>query len=950
MKRSNKPAQGKRTQVDAQGKRTSMVPPAASQAKTAKQAANKLHQADRLCTLSDIARLVLCLMVSALGFYLIGWIIFQVYHPNTAPLLEEAKTLLPDYMLNSVKPEPHEDLLYNLGLLYFPLSLLGLYHLFSLKSVQKLWNKPWVSTALIYIFLTALGFLAYWVLRQSNPFLGEKYSPTDFHANVFKVYFAPWLMAQKPVMYVWITLVTAAVFYILSRLNDKVYKLTDLILGMGVNVLVIWLLMVVFQMNHYAFPDAWQGQYDFNSVYYSMTQTMAGSPVLIDGVSNTYGGYPLFLVPVFKFIEFNISNFTLVMGSLLVMCVVGWAVFLNRFTRSRLIAACGLTLLLFFGYLTAYLHDHLLNSHSFDSYFANAPIRWVAPTLALVFAVLYNSSRKVVKAIGYYGGALILPLGIVWSPDSGLISCLAFLMFLMFRDFWKDDLQSASPTMPQAAEAATAKSGFLSRVAWPTLLLHLAVWVGGLLVSLGGLALGLRLAYHAWPEYGLLFRTALIFGKLGFFTMPMQLYHPWMLVVLFYGLGLVYSLSVFYRGKNTAQASAVFLLSILGCGLFAYFKSRSYHSNLMQPAFYAVMIGVILTDQLYWQVRTKKLRALYLPCLIGLVAVVCALPESMAARKPLQDLTRAYHGNTPPEDKARIYDNKAFIQKCTRKTPKVWVLTSNKYQSFYFDRPLLQSAFNPGFLDLNTLEDYRHALQVLRDSNHTVFLDGYAFYYSQWSDFRALLAARYVPDTQALQPNKSYFTALNPRGYKVPSTPVLKRSGETALFYRKYADDSAGYALRMQDAAGNPLVLPQTGFSVEAVFHTGKQHYSRSSLFSQYTDTSGIGMFHINEEGQNNLFGLACGHTQRLFYMPENTWVYVVFNFLPGAVDLYVNAQYYGRILLDAPYRQGSDRFYIGTHQNNNPYFGAISEFAIHHRLKTDPEVHNTYERFLKEK
>ena len=259
----------------------------------------------------------------------------------------------------------------------------------------------------------------------------------------------------------------------------------------------------------------------------------------------------------------------------------------------------------------------------------------------------------------------------------------------------------------------------------------------------------------------------------------------------------------------------------------------------------------------------------------------------------------------------------------------------------------MRSAFNPGFLDLNTLADYGRAKQTLRDSNFTVFLDGNAFYYSQWQDLRALLAARYAVDTQRRQIDELPFSALNPRPYRMPDKEILSRADELPVLYRKYTDDAAGYEHRIADASGLPLSLNagQT-FSVELLFFATPQHYSRGTVFSQYTDTTGFGLFNVNEEDYTNLYGIACGVTQRLFQIPAPAWNYIVFNFLPNAIDLYVNTNYYGRIPLDEPYRPGSDLFYIGAQNGESFYIGGISEIAIYNRLQTEAGMVANFERF----
>lgn len=878
-------------------------------------------------TLAETARLLLSVLLSVLGFWGIAWTCHYFYHPDIATLIEESKTLLPSHLIDSVKPEPLESLLYNLALLYFPLSLLGLYALFTHRKVGMWLTKPLVSTICIYAVCVVLLCVGGFTLCQPNPFAGSNFTSTDLYDTNFKVFFAPLLIVQKPLLYLIFTAIILGLFFFLTRLKPTAYKWADRSLGLIIGLWALWILSVVFRMHNYSFPETWQCQYDFNSVYYSQTQTMAGQPVLIHGVSNTYGGYPLFLTPIFKLIGLDVAKFTLVMSLLIVGAVLCWSLFLNRFGHSRILMAAGLVTLVFFGYLSSYLFDDLLNKNTFDSYFANAPIRWVSPAFALLAAALYGGRNLKVRRVVYYAAALFLPLGIIWCPDFGLISWFAFLLFLLYQDFWQ-----SSESRP--------------RIAWKTELCHILVWFGGLLVAFGVFALITRLAYGAWIDYRLLFRTAAVFGKIGFFTLPMQACHPWILVGLMFCIGLCYSLSAFYRHRITSQSAAIFLLSILGCGIFVYFKARSYHSNLFQPGLYAIMLGVLFTDLLWRQVREKGLRMLWFPCAIGLILTCFSVPESIGAVKSLKKLAQPHHGFTASPDRARIAANKTFIRRCPQKTEKVWMLTSNKYQSLYLDKPLIKSAFNPGFLDLNMLEDFERALNTMRDSSFTAFLDGGAFYYHYWRDLRSMLAARYCIDIQQRQADKSFISALNPRQAKIPETPVLVRSGEKSLLYRKYTDTPEGYNLRVQDGKGIPLELDKEIFSVEAIFRTSPQHYASSAVFNQYTGSKGFGFFHINEDANPGLFVFVCEAYQQSMQLPMQAWYYIVLNFYPQYVDLYLNGRLSGRMPLRAPYQPALDEFFIGDYQGNALYFGAISEIAVYGRLKTADEINKTMERF----
>ena len=123
------------------------VPPSAP-----KPAAPQLlpNPAERQHILAETARLLCCVLLSALGFYGIALLCHRFYHPDLEPLMDLAKTLLPGHMIRDVKPEPLENLLYNIGLLYFPLSLLGLYHLGTRPAADCCRDRPYPRQ--LYIF------------------------------------------------------------------------------------------------------------------------------------------------------------------------------------------------------------------------------------------------------------------------------------------------------------------------------------------------------------------------------------------------------------------------------------------------------------------------------------------------------------------------------------------------------------------------------------------------------------------------------------------------------------------------------------------------------------------------------------------------------------------------------------------------------------------------------
>ena len=122
---------------------------------------------ERRYTLAETARLLLSVLISAFGFWGIAWLCHRFYQPDITTLIEEGKALLPSHLIDSVRPEPLESLLYNLALLYFPFSLLGLYALFSHKNARR--GLPGRLYPQVVFTLFALFFYVWVSLPFVNP-------------------------------------------------------------------------------------------------------------------------------------------------------------------------------------------------------------------------------------------------------------------------------------------------------------------------------------------------------------------------------------------------------------------------------------------------------------------------------------------------------------------------------------------------------------------------------------------------------------------------------------------------------------------------------------------------------------------------------------------------------------------------------------------------------------
>ena len=106
-----------------------------------------------------------------------------------------------------------------------------------------------------------------------------------------------------------------------------------------------------------------------------------------------------------------------------------------------------------------------------------------------------------------------------------------------------------------------------------------------------------------------LFYQGIFYGN-GFYMMPMPFFHPWNLVILVYLTGIIQS--VFYfagrlpsdqpvepiSNPDHRKRMLVFILSILGVGLFGYYQGRSHPIVLTAVLWPALLLIAIYLDDL----------------------------------------------------------------------------------------------------------------------------------------------------------------------------------------------------------------------------------------------------------------------------------------------------------------------------------------------------------------
>ena len=318
----------------------------------------------------------------------------------------------------------------------------------------------------------------------------------------------------------------------------------------------------------------------FEAMFFALVRSYMHKPVIAE-CANQYGLYPLFLTPLFRLFDLSVTSYSmfmslLVAGIFLALYLVCRRVISNRWLSLGLFCAMAVFCHLA---LKPYHLNFLQNFYGVgyvDPYFQMTPLRMLFPTLTLLIATA-AARRGATRQL--WVGHLLLPLGILWNLESGLLSISAWLAFVLHRDW-------VMGQTPMVRARDMLRHGGSCLAALPLLL---------------GAASGIYyLTYNQFPQIGLLTEYQRIFALTGYGMLPLPNMHPWMIVLLIYALALAYAAkALFGDSKSDHDSSLVLLLSVLGVGLFTYFQGRSHYFNLMTVSFPAwLLVGIFLDRNL----------------------------------------------------------------------------------------------------------------------------------------------------------------------------------------------------------------------------------------------------------------------------------------------------------------------------------------------------------------
>jgi len=496
------------------------------------------------------------------------------------------------------------------------------------------------------------------------------------------------------------------IIYIEQRYSPKWLAL---LLDIGAIGLCLFLSLVIVFYCISTENDPQSYSWHLNAYGYSIVQVFGGKTLLID-LTNQYGFYPYFLEPVFRIVGLHIIQLTTVLGLLLAGVFAILFFLIKQLVRSRAIALCA-----FLAIPGAWLWAQ---SHTgYGPVFQHWPHRVLFPGLLLLIVWFYQKAMGKSKTLLYCLAFIVCGMAALWNLNTGIVVFGSWILFL----FWETLGQSRSLHFKKTATAIMRHSLIALTVA---------------ILSIGCLYIYTYLRSGGFPDILAAIRYEGIFYGSGFGMIPMPLLHPWNLIVLTYSVGICISFSWLAKkmvGVNlagdqpqTSRVNMIFIISIMGAGLFSYYQGRSADASLLDSFWSAFFLMALFADGLLEHLSTNFNRSSPITCrasniatgflflLLSLMLVcyaggVAELSPKFADRikTEIQAVDQWHKGGS-----SSYTQNISFIREYFSPEDQVLILGWNQ-ATYYMESGTTNPLDIPGFLELVYKSDYQRLSDYL---------------------------------------------------------------------------------------------------------------------------------------------------------------------------------------------------------------------------------------------
>lgn len=827
------------------------------------------------------------------------------------PQLSKVKPFTDTNAWGFLTPEPAERFVYLAALVIFPLAYFLIRKFLDSSPLSKRGDSVYVIYAVVSLVLFA-GAAVLFAADFSIKFRDSEYN-----------YFYRTLMLAKPVVFTVMAAAVCLVFFVYSyfvRMHPSGSRVNSAI-ALPVDLAVLFIIITVSFENVDKIKDA----YHFEAVYYSMAQVFNGNHVLVD-FSTQYGLYAHFLKPIIILMGgLTIWNFKVVMACLIAASLTAFYLFMRNIIKNKLLLFTGFFAVVFMSYSAFYL------DYRVREYYQYFPLRTLFPSFFLLAASYYF--KKKTPAL-YYAIPVWLSAGVLWNPDTGIIALVSWICVLIYDEV-----------------SIFAGGGYgIKKTAWK-IYFHLST-IAAIAVSFVILySVGTFAASGVLPDMSKLTLYQRIYYAMGFGAMPMQLIHPWNMVVLVLTASLSAAISGFIAVEKDEKSAyfyrVIFLLAVFGLGIFTYYQGRS-HDWALVPVLYVPLIAMVLfAGRVFDNIKAGNGGKPDLLKILACYAVIFVILAPFTA--PQERLLKFKAGDFMAMIKKGYVeaDVPAGISSFFRRGEPAYVISDRRQALIYGATGAVNPINVPGQIEMTLVSDVDKVRQYLAEEGEGRVIiwdraDGGAYtnhYGLKFNENYKIYASF---------PNNHIEIH---RQFKFEENPVLIFKKNNYILHARefgnyvYSRVEKGKLISNFVYDSGEVLGIKNGFTLEALMVPAKNGLKNIQVFGCIDASSGFSLMTDRDAPDKYRIkwndGKAERETGAFDIMPEMS-SYVVISYGAGTIKVFVNGEKVQESR--AAIIQGNTTF--RTNFNWNAYSGRIPEMVVSKGASGDDEIRKKY-RYL---
>lgn len=487
-----------------------------------------------------------------------------------------------------------------------------------------------------------------------------------------------------------------------------------------IKILLYSITGVVIAMISYLYvnPSLAQSSYMAHHVdayYYPIFKITSGLTPYVD-FTPIYGCYSYIIALIQNLFNNSIMSFSIIESVLIAILLINLSIIVYKNIKNKALGFITINAIMF----SCIIYNFTINKAQYLQY---VPHRMLFISVILLFITIYLKYRNTEKRtwlqiIGY----IISAFSLFWNIDTGLVVLIVWTGFLGYEILFFNSLKDKKTYFSIMKIFLMAVISVFMTYFTIFIITYLRT---GTIIDIKNLIASQTLFY-----------------KDGFFMLKMPLKRPWMFLIYIYLIGLIISLRKLYFMNSEKRIlfnkyAIIFVLSILGIGVFSYYQGRSHDSVFLSVIYPGIMLIGVFSDILLKKLSLVKLKKYQISNII--IVCISIILLSVLATPTIYSLIT--------DDTIKLHFNKEELKNISILEDFSEYDTSNlefitDYESLYYDKYNIKDTKKfSAKVDIFTYEDCKKVMNFLKETDKDIVID---------SNILKILESRYEEEYRGL--------------------------------------------------------------------------------------------------------------------------------------------------------------------------------------------------------